>query len=471
MILKRRPPTRNAEDPSGLFRSAFDGSFWARLKERALPGEGTSMIRGAALLMRGTVIAQIIGIALLPLLTRLFPVEAFGQFQLYLSILNVALVCASMRYEFAILTARNIREISSLIQLSLLIIILVATIFGTALAGVSAWPAIVDTSNWSFGGLFLAAGIVAGGIYQLLGYIVTRFAAYRQGGNARIFMASANSGSALMIGLIKPLQTGIIIGDIAGKIVASGHLAIVARGYGARMWPLSSGRRIRAVARRYRNYALVSVPSGLVSALSASIAPVMLLTTFGPNVTGQFGLVDRTFTLGANVITATLAQVYTNRLAEQFRNREIAEARALFRKTACFLAIALLIPCAALAWGAPLAFKIVFGAKWALAGQLCQIMAAYYYISMIQGVFMYALFTLHRQRIQLFWELARLPVLVLVWFCIRMFGLQALTAIAVHYITLSAFSLIFLSLVSHTLRTSTVENRAGDHIVDPTPIS
>jgi O-antigen/teichoic acid export membrane protein len=357
-----------------------------------------------------------------------------------------------MRYEFAILTTRTVRGVSSLVQLSLLIILIVASLFGLALTGVMAWPALVDTSSWRFGGPLLATGIVAGGIYQLLGYVVTRFAAYRQGGNARVAMASANSGSAIAIGWAKPLFTGIIVGDLVGKVVASGYLATVARKHGVQIWPPSSGRRLWAMAKRYRNYALVSVPSGLVSALSASIAPIMLVTTYGANVVGQFGLVDRTVTLAVNVATVTLAQVYTNRLAEQFRNSELAEARVLFSQIAKLLAIALVIPCTVLVLAAPSLFKLAFGAKWALAGQFCQIVAVYHYINIVQGVFMYSLYTLHRQRMQLYWELARLPALALVWLAVRAFGLGPLPAVAAHYTVLFAFSLIFLWLVLKALR-------------------
>jgi hypothetical protein len=92
--------------------------------------------------------------------------------------------------------------------------------------------------------------------------------------------------------------------------------------------------------------------------------------------------------------------------------------------------------------------------KWALAGQICQIIAIYHYINIVQGVFMYSLFTLHRQRTQLYWELARLPALALVWIAVRSLHLGPLSAVAAHYGVLFVFSMIFLWLVLKALRKS-----------------
>jgi teichuronic acid exporter len=422
------------------------------LARRLAPeGESGRMVRGVALLLRGTLIAQLIGVLSMPILSRWFPVEAFGQFQLYQSIVTIALVAASMRYELAILSARNLREVGSIAQLCVAINLVTASVAGLLLAGVMMWPGLVDSSGWVINGWLLALAVLISGVVQMLNYLVTRFGAFAEGGNSRIVQAATATATPLAIGIVKPVTTGLILGDIAGKSLAAVQLTRVAARRGVRFWPPLSRRRLATVAWRYRHYALVSVPNGVLSATSGAMASIMILTTYGAQVTGQFGLVERTMTLAVNTAAQTLAQVFTTRLSELVRQGELRQARVFFRRTMGAVALLALPPCIVLAVIAPQLFKIVFGAQWALAGEIGQIMALYYYVSVIQGVAMFSLMTLQRQRTQFLWDVGRLPSLVVAWVVIRALGLGPLAGISIHFAIMFLFCLIFVWLVDREL--------------------
>ena len=91
------------------------------------------MIRDIATVMRGTVIAQAIGFAALPILSRMFMPEAFGHYQLFISLLTLLLVFPTLRYEVALLRASGAREFRALAQLCLILILVVTAILGLLL--------------------------------------------------------------------------------------------------------------------------------------------------------------------------------------------------------------------------------------------------------------------------------------------------------------------------------------------------
>src|SRR5438132_12681156 len=92
------------------------------------------MLKDVALVLRGTVIAQVIGFLALPLLSRLLAPEAFGNLQLFTSILTLMLVFSTLRYEIAILRARDGRRLAAVVRLCLLLILASTLVFGAAVA-------------------------------------------------------------------------------------------------------------------------------------------------------------------------------------------------------------------------------------------------------------------------------------------------------------------------------------------------
>src|SRR5262245_42547640 len=98
----------------------------SRLQERAskfvstLPdgfarvGLKRSALRNFSILSGRSALAQGFTIALMPVITRLYLPDNLGQLGLFTDFINVAILAASLRYEFAIVSARNDREAAQL---------------------------------------------------------------------------------------------------------------------------------------------------------------------------------------------------------------------------------------------------------------------------------------------------------------------------------------------------------------------
>ncbi|TIP80736.1 MAG: hypothetical protein E5X60_35955, partial [Mesorhizobium sp.] len=131
------------------------------------------MFRSILTVLSGSVVAQLIAIAVLPALTRLYDAESFGRYQIYLSIMNVAIMFSAFRYEVAILGARSGRVLDNLLKFTFRLCIL------TGVAGVLV-ACVVDL--WIPSGasplrdiIFIVPGaMIVAGIYQMLTFLPIR---------------------------------------------------------------------------------------------------------------------------------------------------------------------------------------------------------------------------------------------------------------------------------------------------------
>ena len=128
-------------------------------------------------LVTGTGIAQLIAIALSPILTRVYTPTDFGQFGLYMSILAILSVGITGRYELALMLPKSHRKASQLLALCLIL-----TLFFTTLAsiGIITYKYTLSHTypleNWIY---VLPLGILFTGFFNCLSYWTNRLKEYK----------------------------------------------------------------------------------------------------------------------------------------------------------------------------------------------------------------------------------------------------------------------------------------------------
>ena len=76
--------------------------------------------------MSGTVIAQVIGLLITPILTRLYAADAFGEMALFMSISSIIGVVACLKYELAIVIPKEDDEAVAVLSVSFLSVLAVS---------------------------------------------------------------------------------------------------------------------------------------------------------------------------------------------------------------------------------------------------------------------------------------------------------------------------------------------------------
>ena len=405
------------------------------------------MIRNIVTVMRGTVIAQAVAVLILPVLTRLFDPAAFGHLQLYLSVLTMLIVLPSLRYDIAILRADD-NELPSLLRLCLRAnIIVAALLLLVAYAGAALFH---DSflGQAPFPLWMPIAAMAATSIGQVLLYVAIRDERFSVNANSKVAQAVSYAAMGVALGVARIGNGGLVMADLLGRFAS---LAWLYRWMRKRALMSRVGRvSIRAVASRYREYPLVSLPGFIINSAGVTITPIMIYATFDANAAGQYALVDRVLSLPVAVLATSVSQAFMGQLATAMRNG--TEARSDFISILRWMALIGIVPTILVILLAPTAFVLLFGSEWELAGTLAQVLAPATFVGLITGGVNMTLSVVGRQKTQMAWDVTRLTALIALWTVVPILDLSVVVSVALHSALLVIANIVFLILCAHALK-------------------
>ncbi|MER8830451.1 lipopolysaccharide biosynthesis protein [Mesorhizobium sp. M0938] len=363
------------------------------------------MFRSILTVLSGSVIAQIIAVAVLPILTRLYDAEAFGRYQIYVSILNIAVMFVAFRYEVALLSARPGRVYENLLKLTFRLCILTSMV-ALLVAGAVDW--LIPDVLSSLRGIvfFLPVAMAVAGIYQMLTFLPIRDRNYGLSARSKILQSVGFSFGALGFAFLPVIGVGLILADVFGR--AFGAISVLFES--GKLWrtlisPLSFSE-MKFTAIRFQKYGLLTFPGTLLSSLSAAVAPFAFLALFNLETAGQYALLERFILMPVGVIAVAVSQVFTGELSTLYRTDKKGLNRAFRRSLIQLLAIGLLPTMLGMALS-PSLVPLVFGADWAMAGKLCVIGFLIAYVRFVATALTMTLVVIDRQSLQFTWEICR----------------------------------------------------------------
>ncbi len=350
----------------------------------------------------GAVLAQLVVVAVTPLLSRLYDQEDFGSFEVYAVIVTMLAVLSTGRLFEAIVVPANDSDGRSvydaglrvLLAFSGVILVLVA-LFRDAVARLFDNPEL-PALLW-----FAPIGIFALGMRQLYQGWAVRSKDYRA-------LAENNLSRGIASSVIN--VTGGVLG-IGGLGLAFGH----GGGFGFASWrlgrrmdmPPSSGSvRPLKTLRQYRRFPLLSGPSSLLNAVSRGLPALALSAIFGPIVVGYYALVSRALGQPLILFQEATTRVFSGEAAQLRRDGKAGMIRLAMNFIRSQAAIGTVIVGAAF-FLAPTLFPIVFGQRWAPAADYLQVLAPLFLVRTMVGPMMAIFSILGRQQTHLFVEAVR----------------------------------------------------------------
>ncbi len=331
--------------------------------------------RNVLTLMTGTSIAQAIPVAISPILTRLYTPEDFGILALYMAVSSIFAVIATGRYELAIMLPRNDSDAASILALSVgiaffisLVTFLIIFFFNTAITELLGNPAI---SNWLY---FVPLTVLITGMYQSLNYWFTRQGRFKHLAYARIAQGGATGVSQLGMGYMLSGASGLVVGTVAGQVVATSILA--------RKLSMDDGffirglrwKRIIGNARKYRKFPQFSTWGALFDNAALQM-PVLILTRFfDAYITGLFSFTFRVLNLPMSLLSTALSQVLFKKVVAIHHNSP--EDLLYFILKIFFGLLAITIPFLLISiFFGKIIFIFLFGENWAQAGEFAAFLA------------------------------------------------------------------------------------------------
>ncbi len=336
-------------------------------------------------LVGGTTFAQVLGILVAPLLTRLYAPEAFGLSALFASITSIISVIVCMRYEASIMLPESDEKAANLLSVSLGFVVLVSS-----LTGLTVWLGRQSLVHWlsvpelgSYLWLVPLAVFVAG-VFQALNYWNSRTGHFGRLSIARVTSSVTTSIVQLGAGYAGYVTGGSlisagVIGSVASTLVLSGQIW---RDDKSLFRHSISWRDMVLGLKQHRKFPLYSTWSALLNSISWHMPVFLLMAFFSSEVVGYYSLGTRLLRLPMSLIGSAIAQVFFQRAAEAKVDGTLS---AVVESTFQRLVTLGLFPMLLLTFIGRDIFVVVLGDNWAEAGVYVQILSIWMFFWFISS--------------------------------------------------------------------------------------
>lgn len=328
----------------------------------------SKLIQNSAKLLTANVFAQAIGLAVYPVLTRLYAPEDFGVLNLFLSIGGIFILLATLDYQQAIVLPKEEEHGSAVVHLCLLIALLVSGVvlisvpFADSISELFKTPAL---GKWYF---LLPLYILVMSGWNILNYWYIRHAEYNRNSGYQVMQSSLGAGMKIGLGYGGYLQGGMIVSSVVAPLIALMTSCMLAWKKHIRSLLHYDQETIREVATTYRKFPIYSFPSSMLNMLSAQL-PILLLTPVFGNT--KIGLFTMALLLGfapLSMISKTLSQTLYQHTVDKLHAQQ--DIRPIYRRFSSWLLIAI-VPTFTLLWLIlPQLTTLLLGKEWEETGYI-----------------------------------------------------------------------------------------------------
>lgn len=414
--------------------------------------------RSVVQLTLGTTLGQLLILAAMPFLSRLYSPADLGIFGVFSAIESILVAGANLRYEQAIPLPESDDEAARVLALSLLVPVITGiallVLFIPTAPYIAEWLDIPSVPKWLW---LLPIALVIDAWNQALLYWNMRVGQVPRAASSRIILTLAQTLSQITLGLLTTGPIGLMVGWIAGRSV--GTIALMTRSTGH---AIRRSKALLHLAIRYWRFAIFATPGSFINSAALQLPSLLLAALYSPQVAGLFLLANRVVTVPVVIVGQSIAQVYIADVAPRLQtDRELVRIRTW--KISKFLLLSGAVPLLSLAMLAPTLFRFAFGERWIDAGEYARVLAFPFMMQLLIAPFAWVLHGVGRQHQQLAWDSVRLGMIVLTMVLIRALGWSAAAAVSVYAVVLMFTYLALGILINNALRAAggTLEESAA----------
>lgn len=357
-------------------------------------------------LTTGTMIAQVTGILLIPVITRLYSPEFFGVNQLFLSIATVAVVVSSLSYDYVIMLPKTDEDSINAFALCTVCILGISAAIGAAFIGFGDWfGAFFETPMIAEYFVWLPIFVVFSSLFAILNEWLSRKVQYGLLSKGIVLNSISTRTVQIGGGLVAASPLGLILGSVAGMVFS---VLYMLRGLteDAELLKTVRIKRMKEIAVRYRDFAIFGSAGGLANSLSWELPAFMLAYFFNPAVLGYYALAMMAVRLPMGMVGTAIAQVFYQKASEE-KNRT-GNVKSVVREIHTRLISIGIFPFVVFTILAEDLFSFVFGADWLTAGTYAMLLAPWIFTVFIFSPISSLFGVLERQRSFLSFEILTL---------------------------------------------------------------
>ncbi len=349
--------------------------------------------------LTGTVAAQALPLLAAPLITRLCSPADMGAFSVWLGMVAVAAIAASLRMETAMILDHGEREqriCFGAVAYSASALALLLTV-----AGLIAWalPLARKLNTLSLLTIGLATWLTS--YTQTTLAYATSHSAFGQAAHAKVWGAGGVALAQLILLASGAGSCALVLGQLLGLTTGLVAAQAILRPPRARIgWRADA--TLLAYWRKHQAFWRFSLPSNLLNAMVGQLPLFLIGMRYGALAAGLYTLTQRVLAAPISLLAASVLEVFKRQCVHDFET--IGNCRDAYLHALKVLVSLGLAPALLLYLYAPALFTLVFGTAWRTAGVMAQVLAPLFFLNFVASPLSYVFFVAGKQKIELAWQ-------------------------------------------------------------------
>lgn len=286
------------------------------LKEKLREIGKNQFILNAAKLSSSNILLYLMPVVFTPILSRLYSVEAYGEWGTFSAFLSIIIVAQFLGYDNILMKVDRDKLHGSILLCVLASLCMIAFVVVLFVVGYFLKiPAFAD---------FPSVGLLLVYLILYIGYLISynlcnRFEHYSVLATTNVIQGLVQGLTRILMGVLAVVAVnGLILGAVFSELIAMViYIVVIIKNQDLRGAAKSGWKEVTALAKRYKNFPLYDAPSGLLS-FAAFNLPLLILTNFFEKGTiGCYSMILQLLLLPMSLIGGAVGKVYYQRICSQ----------------------------------------------------------------------------------------------------------------------------------------------------------
>lgn len=369
-------------------------------------------VRDVGKLFSANVFAQLLGILIYPLLTRLYTPEDFALLNLFTSIVSVLLIIATAEYQYAIVLPEDDKRARSIVHVCLLILAIVTLIVSLSIPFAQTITGLFEAPDLAHYWCLLPLSVFGLGIWNILNYWFIRRKTFTRISGYQITQSIFSATSKIGLGALGWLQSGMIIATVLAPFLSLFISICMAWKKHIQALLTIHWGQLKEVAREYINFPKFSLPKALVNSISLALPIWFLTPQFGLEQVGQLSLAMMATILPFTLFARACNQVLYQRISESVQQQKTI--LPVLQAFVVWTSIAMIICMPMVYIFLPQMVTVIFGAQWIESADIMRRLFPYLMLTPICGSICFLSDVFGKQKMAMWMEIGYTIALVLV---------------------------------------------------------
>jgi len=339
----------------------------------------SDVFKSFTVLFSGTLMAQVIGYAIAPILTRLYSNAEMGEMLYYMRLIAFISSIATLRYEAALPLPKRDEHSYLMYRFVYLFSFWLLVFIACFLLVFSLVFDLLNFQPWFI--LCVILGTAAMIVINVGTSWAVRTGTYGIISRQKITNSLVSNAFKWGFFFLNWESFGLILATLLGFVISALEFIWDFRKTHHRFRTLFSSRKTRVVLKEHREFPLLNLPHVFIDNGRDMLLATLILAYFGEAVYGSYGHAYQMLRIPLMLVGVSVGQLFYNRSSEAMH--KIKELTPILTKTIGVLTLISIVPFTILFFYGTEIFGFVFGTTWGIAGTYAETMAFWLMVNFV----------------------------------------------------------------------------------------